>query len=183
MGISLIVAMDKHRLIGNENGLPWHLPADLKRFRRLTTGKPIIMGRRTFEHIGKPLPHRFNIVVTRQTGYTANGCAIVRSVEEAHATARTALEKLGGDEIMVIGGAEIFRQVMSVVERVYLTIVYGHFTGNAYFPKEPPFRGDLIKQQWLPVDEKNSFPHRFLILETNAQGRSIDDVIDSGAEL
>lgn len=108
--ISLIVAMDRNRLIGNETGLPWRLPADLRRFRKLTTGKPIIMGRKTFEHIGGPLKDRLNIVLTRQTDFTYPGVVVVHSIEEAFHHAQQELPQWGGDEIMIIGGAEVYRQ-------------------------------------------------------------------------
>src|SRR5579862_6435572 len=112
MRVSLIVAMDRNRLIGNETGMPWHLPVDLKRFRRLTTGKPVIMGRKTFEHIGRPLPDRINIVISRQQNYLVPGCIVLHSLDEALLTAKSALPQLGADEIIVIGGGEVFQQAL-----------------------------------------------------------------------
>ena len=99
MLVSLIVAMDRNRLIGNRTGLPWHLSADLKRFRKLTTGKPVIMGRKTFEHLGKPLPDRLNIVISRQPDYLVPGCIVLHSLEEALLTAWAALPHLRQEEI------------------------------------------------------------------------------------
>jgi dihydrofolate reductase len=180
MRISLIVAMDKHRLIGNQAGMPWHLPADLRRFRKLTTGKPIIMGRKTYEHIGRPLPERFNIVVSRQADYQAPDCNTVQSLDEALALAFGALPILGADEILVIGGGELFQQALPMAERIYLTVVDGHFTGSAYFPASTIFRGVSIHDESLPADQKNRFPHRFIILDRNNTGKPLDHWINGG---
>ena len=123
------------------------------------------MGRKTFEHIGRPLPDRINIVVSRQPDYHVPGCIVLHSLEEALLTARTALRQLGADEIMIIGGSELFRQSLPLVERVYLTIVEGTFTGNAYFPPSDSFAGEVIHEEAHPADEKNRYPHRFIILQ------------------
>ena len=127
--ISLIVAHDKNRVIGYENKMPWHLPGDLKYFKEQTMGKPIIMGRKTFESIGKPLPGRRNIVITRNKEYNQEGIEIVESVEAALA--------LAGDvpEIMVIGGEQIFKLVLPIADRLYVTLIDHSFVGDTYFPE------------------------------------------------
>jgi dihydrofolate reductase len=177
MRISLIVAMDRKRLIGSAAGLPWHLPADLKRFRKLTVGKPIVMGRKTFDPIGRPLPDRTNIVVTRQEGFAAPGCVIARSLEEALALAEADAKARGVDEIMVIGGAELFRQALPVVDRVYLTIVEGSFSGNTFFPTEPEFRGVIVHDEAVPDDAKNPHAQRFVILDRAAEGVTVTKLL------
>ncbi|MCE9530586.1 MAG: dihydrofolate reductase [Planctomycetes bacterium] len=163
MRISLIVAMDRNGLIGNDQGLPWKLSADLRRFRKLTLGKPVIMGRKTLDHIGGPLKDRPNIVLTRQENFEHPGCTVAGSLEAALEYAQT----IASDEIMIIGGAEVYRQALLLVERIYLTIVEGEFTGNAYFPLEESDRLPLriVEDLSMPADEKNVHPHRFLVLD------------------
>ncbi|MGE7999785.1 dihydrofolate reductase [Lysinibacillus sp. NPDC093190] len=127
--ISLIVAHDNNYVIGYENGMPWHLPGDLKYFKEKTMGKPMIMGRKTFESIGRPLPGRRNIVITRDENYQADGIEVVTSLEGALA--------LAGDvpEIMIIGGEQIFRLSMDIADRLYITKINHSFNGDTYFPK------------------------------------------------
>lgn len=128
MIISLIAALGKNRIIGNDNSIPWKLPADMKRFRELTTGKPVIMGRKTFESIGRPLPNRTNIVITTDKNYIADGCIVVHSVDEA-------LKAAKGNEIMIIGGAQIYRQFLPIANKMYLTFIDKNFEGDSYFPE------------------------------------------------
>jgi dihydrofolate reductase len=168
--LSLIVAMDRHGLIGSENGLPWHLPADLKRFRKLTSGKPIVMGRKTYDTLGRPLPDRLNLVVTRQEGFDAPGCVVCHSLDEALTMAEAALPDMGADETVVIGGAEVFRQALPRVARLYLTIVEGVFAGSTFFPSVPEFRGNVVKEESLPADTKNPHAQRFMVVERDAEG-------------
>ncbi len=132
--ISLIVAHDKNRVIGLNNKLPWHLPGDLKYFKEMTMDKPIIMGRKTFESIGKPLPGRRNIVVTRNTGYRANDIETATSLEDAL--------KIAGDvpEIMIIGGEQIFKESMAIADRLYVTEIDHEFQGDTYFPEYANWR-------------------------------------------
>jgi dihydrofolate reductase len=179
MRISLIVAMDRNGLIGSDRGLPWHLSADLKRFRKLTTGKPIIMGRKTLKQIGGPLKDRLNIVLTRQPDFAADGCAVTHSIEEALTLAWAALPNLGADEIMVIGGAEVYGQALPFVERICLTIVAGEFTGNAWFPLDGSFKVKIAHDEHIPADAKNPHAHRFLILERLADGIAIGEILIS----
>ncbi|HSI91251.1 MAG TPA: dihydrofolate reductase, partial [Adhaeribacter sp.] len=128
--IALVVAMAENRVIGKNNQLIWHLPADLKHFKNLTTGHPIIMGRKTFESIGKPLPNRTNIIVTRQEDFSAEGCLVAHSLNEALMMA----QQLDSD-IFVIGGAEIYRQAMFLADTIYLTEVHHSFDGDTFFPE------------------------------------------------
>lgn len=129
--LSLIVAMGENRVIGVENRLPWHIPEDLKRFKKITMGHPILMGRKTFESIGKPLPGRTNIVITRNKDFRADGTVSCGSLEEA---IEWAMKAPGNDEIFVIGGAEIFRHCLDKADRIYLTIVKWPFAGDTYLP-------------------------------------------------
>jgi dihydrofolate reductase len=177
MRISLIVAMDRHGLIGNEQGLPWRLPADLRRFRKLTTGKPIIMGRKTLEQIGGPLKERLNIVLTRQTNFQHAGCVVAHSFPEAIEGAEEWLAKADVDEIMVIGGADVYRQALASVERIYLTIVDGEFTGNTWFNELRALRARAVHEETLPPDSKNPHPHRFLILERDDTAGTIEGIL------
>jgi dihydrofolate reductase len=154
MIISLIAAMDKNRLIGNHNQLPWHLPADLAHFKALTLNKPIIMGRKTYESIGKLLPQRRNIIISRQQ-LLIPGAEVFASVEQA-------LDILSSEqEVIIIGGAMIFQQTLPLAQKMYLTIIEHVFTGDAFFP-------DWDKKAWREVsyefhepDEKNKYPYYF----------------------
>jgi dihydrofolate reductase len=172
MRISIIVAMSSDGLIGTDHGLPWRLPLDLKRFRELTWGKPVIMGRRTREAIGRPLPGRCNIVLTHDPEYTADGCRVAHSLPEALAVAQAYLGETKGDEVMIIGGAAVYRQALVRCDRVYLTVVEGRFAGNTYFPGEllgrPEWR--VIREENFPADEKNPHAHWFYVLERRTQG-------------
>lgn len=135
MKVSLIVAMADNNVIGVDNQLPWHLPADLKYFKAVTMGKPIIMGRKTFESIGRPLPGRQNIVITRNTDWSAEGVTVVQSTEDAVASVS------GAEEVMVIGGAEIYRAMLPLVHKLYVTEVSLSVEGDAFFP-------DIQDEQW-----------------------------------
>ena len=160
MIVSFLAAMDRNLVIGDEKGIPWHLPADLKRFRKLTLGKPIVMGRTTFEHIGRPLDKRPNIVMTRRPDYHPDGVTVVRSVDGALAAAGDALE------IVVIGGGAVFQCFAPLVQRMYLTFVDAEFRGTAYFPQEiptpPGYEWRETHRENLLADEKNPFPHRYV---------------------
>ena len=139
MTISLIVAMDKKGVIGNQGKLPWgRIPEDMRWFQRHTLERPVVMGRKTFESIGKALPKRTNIILTRNKKYTAAKCIVVHSVEEALNAARSALpagKKVEREqEILIIGGAEIYELFLPRAERIYLTIVFGTFAGDMFFP-------------------------------------------------
>lgn len=157
MRITIIAAMGRNRVIGTESGLPWHLPRELKQFRALTIGKPVIVGRTTFQHIGRPLPDRANIVLTRQTHYAPEGVQVARSVEQALDVARRDGRRLKADEVMVIGGEEVYRSFLPLADRMYLTVVDGEFEGTAVFPLEV-LRGSrwaAAACQSFPANERN----------------------------
>lgn len=134
MRIALIWAMAENRVIGRDNKLPWYLPNDLKYFKRVTTGKPVIMGRKTYESIGRPLPNRSNIVISRQAGYQAAGCQVVSTLDEALELAEAQLDISGGEEVIVMGGAEIYALALPRADRLYVTLVHAEVAGDAYFP-------------------------------------------------
>ena len=157
--ISLIAAAARNNVIGKGNALPWDLPADLKHFRETTAGHTVIMGRKTFESIGRPLPKRRNIVITRQPDYNPEGVEVVSSLETAITTIPD------GEEAFVIGGGEIFKQALPLADRVYLTRVEVDVTGDAYFPALEPAEWRETSRREGPVDAKNALPHTFLVLE------------------
>lgn len=128
--LSIIAAVDEHRGIGKDNTLLWHIPADMKRFRTLTSGHPVIMGRKTYESIGRPLPNRTNIIVTHDPAYTANSCIIAHSLEEAIGEAK----KHDQEEIFIIGGAQLYAQAISMADKLYLTLVHKTFDADTFFP-------------------------------------------------
>lgn len=136
--INIIVAMSKNRVIGDSNTLIWHLPEDLKRFRQLTTGNTIVMGRKTYESIGKPLPNRRSIIITRDPDYSVEGCEVVNSLEEALL--------LSNNDCFIIGGGEIYRQSVDIADRIYLTLINKEFEGDTSFPE--------IKD-WVEVSSEN----------------------------
>lgn len=156
MIISLIAAMDRNRLIGRENGLPWHLPDDFKHFKSVTLGKPVIMGRKTFESIGKPLPGRKNIVISR-SGFSAPGVTVVSSIDQA-LTAAT-----GSDEVMIIGGASFYEQMIARADHMYLTHVDAECEGDAWFPQFDLKDWKIISSSYHPADERNNYA--FTIVE------------------
>ncbi|KAA9021689.1 type 3 dihydrofolate reductase [Niallia endozanthoxylica] len=158
--ISFIVAMDKNRVIGKDNQLPWHLPADLKFFKRVTMGHPIIMGRNTFESIGKPLPGRENIIVTRNKEYVQEGCTIIHSIEEL-----LQMASHNNEEVFVIGGAELFQATFPMADRLYITRIEEEFTGDTYFPEFNQSDWDLVSQEKGVKDEKNPYEYFFTIYE------------------
>lgn len=164
MRISLIVALDRRRGIGRDNQLPWRLPADLKRFRELTTGHHLITGRKTYESIGKPLPNRTMIIVTRQADFqAANGsesCLVAHSVEAALELAQAR----GETEVFVIGGAEIYAQTLNLADRLYLTLVEAEVAADAFFPTYDA--NDWSEQETIfhAADEKHPFAFTFKTL-------------------
>ncbi|KUJ83660.1 type 3 dihydrofolate reductase [Microbulbifer flavimaris] len=133
--IAMIAAMARNRAIGRENALPWRISGDLKFFKRVTMGKPVVMGRKTFESIGRPLPGRLNIVITRNAEWHAEGVSVVTSLEEALRLAGESARLGGAEEVMVIGGAEIYRQALPLAKRLYVTEVDADVEGDAFFPE------------------------------------------------
>lgn len=160
---SLLVAISENGVIGANNQLPWHLPADLKYFKNLTWGLPVIMGRKTFESIGKPLPGRQNIVVTTNKEWKANGVTVVHTTEQALQQTNEVSVK----EIFIIGGAQIFAATLPVANRIYLTRIHHHFDGDIFFDpiKDKPNNWKLARETVGTVDEKNKWPHSFQVWE------------------
>ena len=157
MKISLIVAFDENRLIGRDNGLPWHLPADLKHFKSLTMGHYMIMGRKTFESIGKPLPGRTSVIITRQTDYVAEGCIVTQNFTEAM------MSCTGQSEIFIIGGAQIFECTLPLADKLYITQIHHGVEGDTFFPEINIAEWELISEEEHKADEKNQFDFSFQV--------------------
>jgi dihydrofolate reductase len=155
--LSLIWAMDENRLIGNNNALPWHLPADLAFFKRTTMEKPIIMGRKTYDAIGRPLPGRQNIIITRDTAYTAKGCDIANSIDEAMSLVPEEVQ-----EVMLIGGASLYLQTLAQADALYITQIYHAFSGDTWFPEIDMSQWSETYREDFEADEKNLHPYSFM---------------------
>lgn len=173
MKLSIIAALSINRVIGVRQRLPWHLSADLQRFKALTWGKPILMGRKTHESIGRALPGRQNIVLTQAPDYQAAGCSIAHSLEEAMRLAE------GAEELMVIGGASLYESFLTVADRLYLTLIDKEFMGDTYFP-------DCSWGEWVVVDSlviaddsTVDFTYRFLTLDRPLRAEKMDE--DNGS--
>jgi dihydrofolate reductase len=158
MIVTAVVAISENHAIGKDNKLLWYLPADLKHFKQITTGHTIIMGRKTYESVGKPLPNRRNIIITRQA-IIIDGCEVVNSIDAALALCKDE------PEVFIVGGAEIYRQAIKQTDRIYLTIVHKEFEADSFFP-------EINKQEWKEVfredhqpDDKNLLPYSFVTLE------------------
>ncbi|MDX1900488.1 MAG: dihydrofolate reductase [Gammaproteobacteria bacterium] len=159
MIIHAIVAMSENRVIGINNQLPWHLPADLAHFKALTLGKPIIMGRKTFQSIGRPLPGRRNIILSHDKNFSAEGCIVTHSIEEA-------LNQTQNDaEIFVIGGAHLFADMLPRIDVIDLTIIHHTFEGDAFFPEIDPTIWHETNRIDHSIDDKNPHAFSFLTLE------------------
>ena len=160
MMLSLIWAMTDDRVIGINNTLPWKLPADMKWFRQNTLGKPIVMGRKTFESFGsKPLPQRLNIIVSSDSTYQAEGASVTNTIDAA-------LQAVGDvEEVMIIGGASLYEQTLPLAQRLYMTIVHANLQGDAWFPEFDITKWWEIHREEHPADEKNSYACSFLVLE------------------
>ena len=154
--ISMIVAMAENRAIGKNNELLWHLPKDFQHFKSVTMGKPILMGRKTFESIGKALPGRKNIVITRDNNFTAEGIVIVHSITAA----LEATEEF--DDVMVIGGASFYEQMLPVTETLYLTVVHQDFEADVFFPEIKTEDWEVVEQVKHEADEKHAYPYSFI---------------------
>jgi dihydrofolate reductase len=157
--VSLIVAMAQNGVIGRDNSLPWRLPEDLRRFKSFTLGKTLLMGRKTFESIGRPLPGRGNLVLTRDADWEAQGVTVVHSVEEALA------QTPRGSELVAIGGAEIYRLVLPFARRIYLTHVHADVPGDTYFPEFDATQWADVECDPYPADEQHAYPMTFVTLE------------------
>lgn len=161
MILSAIAAMAENYTIGINNSLPWHLPADLKRFKSITSGNPILMGRKTFLSIGKPLPNRTNIVITKDRSFKADGCIMADSIDDALSIASEHTDS----EAFVIGGSEIYQQLLPKVTRLYLTIVHHDFDGDAYFPTLLPGEWREMTRERHGSDLDNPFDYSFVLME------------------
>jgi dihydrofolate reductase len=159
MKLILIAAVANNNVIGNNNQLLWNLPADLKHFKKITMGHTLIMGRKTYESIGKPLPGRKNIIITRNKDFSAEGCEVFSNLKDA--ICRVKKES----DVFVIGGGEIYRQTINLnpTRRLYITRVFANFEGDSYFPEINPDKWELIEREEFNADEKNPFPFAFLI--------------------
>lgn len=162
--VALIVAMSNNRIIGRNNALPWHLSEDLKYFKRVTFGKPVIMGRKTFESIGRPLPGRANIVVSR-SGFVAENVRVVASLEEALQIADSIAQVDGANEIMLIGGAQLYAHALPSVQRMYLTLVDAEVDGDAFFPEFDASQWREISREDHAALAPNPYPYSFIVLD------------------
>lgn len=166
MTISIIVALAENNVIGKDNVLIWHLPADMKYFKERTTGHCVITGRKNYESIPekfRPLPNRTNIIITRQKNYHAPGAIVIGSIEEAIEKAK----QIATGEIFIIGGAEIYRQSLSLADKLYVTKIHHSFMGDVYFPLIKPSEWKETERKKGVVDEKNKYEHDFIIFEKN----------------
>lgn len=165
MRLSMIWAMAENRTIGRNNKLPWHLPNDLKYFKQLTTGKAVIMGRKTYESIGKPLPNRTNIVITRDESYTAEGVNVVNSLDQAIELAEANNMVNGSDEVIVMGGAEIYKLCLPRADRLYITFVHAEVEGDAHFPEFDLSQYNEIGRENFSSDESNPYDYSFTVFD------------------
>ncbi len=154
--IKIIVAISKNRVIGDSNKLIWHLPSDLKRFKEITTGHPIVMGRKTYQSIGRPLPNRRNIIITRDEEFEVEGCEVVNSIEEALL--------LTNSDCFIIGGGEIYKQSLHLAEQIYMTQIDKEFEGDTTFP-ELDRSWYVSKKEDFLSDEKNPYNYSFTFYE------------------
>ena len=157
--IASIFAMSANRVIGQNNQLPWHLPADLKFFKNTTLHHPILMGRKTFESIGKPLPQRTSIIITRQLEYNVPGTIVVHSVEAGIKVARELAE-----DIFIIGGAEILKEAFPFINTMYITRIHADFEGDVFYPAYDEQQWQVVWQEDHAPDEKNKYPFSFIKL-------------------
>ena len=157
----MIAAMGKNRVIGKNNDMPWHLPADLQHFKKTTLGCPIIMGRKTYDSIGRPLPGRLNIILSRNVDLVIDGCTVVNSLEDAMALA----EKTGASEIFITGGAHLYNKFLENADRLYLTLIDEEFEGDTYFPNYTQLDWNEIERDEYQSDEKNPYDYTFVTLD------------------
>ena len=161
MKIAMIAAMAKNLTIGSDNDMPWHLPDDLKFFKEKTTGKPVIMGRKTFESIGsKPLPNRPNYVVSRQTNFVANGAVVCTSVEQALTAIGTEVE-----EVIIMGGGQLYNMMLDQADRLYLTLIDADIEGDTHFPDWRSQNWQEVEREHHAADEKHQFAFDFVTLD------------------
>ncbi|MET3579403.1 dihydrofolate reductase [Mesorhizobium robiniae] len=166
MDVAIYVAIAENGVIGRDGGLPWRLSSDLKRFKADTMGKPIVMGRKTYEGIGRPLPGRLNVVVTRDKAWRAEGVEVVHSLDEAISLAKVRGRCMAGaDEICVIGGGEIYAQALPLADRLHVTHILAAVDGDAHFPRIDPDSWRIVRSQDVPAGEKDSHATRYSVYE------------------
>jgi len=163
--ISLIVAMAENRVIGRDGGMPWHLSGDLKYFKKVTMGCPMVMGRKTYESIGRPLPGRLNIVVTRDRSYSPDGVSVVNSLDEALEAAQTRAKEDGVEDVMVVGGGQIYADTISRADRVYLTEVHAEVDGDTIFPALSDSEWREVFRDARPENVEGEPAYSFVILD------------------
>jgi dihydrofolate reductase len=169
MKISIIAAVSENSVIGQKGKIPWHIPEDLKRFKKITSGHHVIMGRKTFEAIGHPLPNRTNIIITRNKqslllrnkNYEAPGCKVVNSLQEALSASKISKER----EVFIIGGEQIYKLALPIADEIYLTQVHHIFKGDAFFPKIDTGKWKEVSHQYHPKNEKNLYSYDFVIFK------------------
>ncbi len=159
MRISIIAAMSSNRVIGLKDDLPWHLPPDLKHFKQLTMGHHMIMGRKTFDTIGRPLPGRVTIVVTRRTDFVHPGVLVAHSIDDALRLAED------DKEVFIAGGGEIYRLTLDLADRIYLTVIHHEFEGDTFFPPFDESKWEVVEEQEFHPDEQNPLRFTFLTLD------------------
>lgn len=160
--ISIIVAHSTNLVIGNDNSLPWRIANDLKHFKELTVGKPVVMGRKTYESIGFPLPNRMNIIISRNKSFNARDITTAHTIEDA---VNIAHDHCDGDEIMIIGGEQIYRHVMPIVDRIYLTLVDTDIDGDAHFPTYDMNNWSETSRESFSADDLNQYDYSFITLD------------------
>lgn len=159
---TIVVAVSRNNIIGREGDMPWRLSSDLKRFKAMTLGKPVIMGRKTFQSIGKPLPGRPNVVITRDASFSPEGVTVVHSLEEAVNAATHMAAESGIDEICILGGGEIYRQAIGLADQLLITHVEAEVDGDTSFPIIDPALWRVYSELALPAGEKDTYPTRFV---------------------
>ncbi len=163
--LSLIVAMSENRVIGKDNQLPWRISADLRYFKQMTMGRPLVMGRKTFESIGRPLPGRKNIVVTKQNNWRSEGVDVFNSIESALDFAKSVAKSTDQTEVMVIGGANLYEQVLPLSSKLYITRVHANIEGDAFFPEFESSNWRLVSQEISEPSEKDQYACSFLVYD------------------
>lgn len=170
MKISAIVAASSNNAIGKNNDMPWHMPADLKHFKSITSGHHIIMGRKNYQSIGRPLPNRTNVIITSNRQFYAAGCKIVHSLEDALTIAHEARET----EAFIIGGGSIYDLAMPVIDKIYFTEIHAQIEGDVFFPTLSEERWTCVQEEFHPADQKNPFDYTFKIFQRNSSSEYSD---------
>lgn len=163
--VYLIAAVSQNGVIGRDGAMPWRLSTDLQRFKALTLGKPIVMGRKTWDSIGGALPGRTNIVITRDCAFTAEGAVIAHSLSQAYSIAENVATQNGADAVFIIGGGEIFQQGLAIADKIFLTEISAFIEGDSFFPVFDKDKWTVVETQYIPEGEKDSYPTRFVIYE------------------